>query len=96
MALKITCDCIACAACVEDCPNGAISEGPGIYVIDPERCVECVGFRETPQCVAICPVDACVPDPDYVETREELLAKKQRLATMGSEFCEVRANRTRS
>ncbi|MBI4455312.1 MAG: YfhL family 4Fe-4S dicluster ferredoxin [Acidobacteria bacterium] len=78
MALKITMDCIACAACVEDCANQAISEGPGIYVIDPERCTECVGFHEAPQCVAICPVDACVPDPDYLETREELLTKRNK------------------
>ena len=79
MALKITYDCIACAACVEDCPNQAISEGPGIYVIDPQRCTECVGFHDSSQCVAICPVDACVPDPDHPETREELLAKKEKL-----------------
>ena len=79
MALKITYDCIACAACVEDCPNQAISEGPGIYVIDPQRCTECVGFHDASQCVAICPVDACVPDPDHQETREVLLAKKETL-----------------
>lgn len=78
MALKITYDCIACAACVDDCPNQAISEGPGIYVIDPQRCIECVGFYDSSQCVAICPVDACVPDPEHQETREELLAKKEK------------------
>ena len=79
MALKITQDCIACAACVPDCPNEAISEGPGIYLIDPNRCTECVGFHDSSQCVAICPVDACVPDPKHAETREALLAKKERL-----------------
>ena len=80
MALKINQDCIACAACVADCPNQAISEGPGIYVIDPNRCAECVGDNDSPQCVSICPVDAIVPDPDRRETREELLAKKERMA----------------
>ena len=79
MALKITYDCIACAACVEDCPNQAISEGPGIYVIDPQRCTECVGFHDSSQCVAICPVDGCVPDPEHPESREELLAKNEKL-----------------
>jgi len=79
VALKITYDCIACAACVEDCPNQAISEGPGVYVIDPQRCTECVGFNDSSQCVAICPVDACVPDPDHPETREQLLAKKEKM-----------------
>ena len=77
MALKINADCIACAACMPDCPNEAISEGTGIYVIDPNRCTECVGFLDSSQCVAICPVDACVPDPDRPETREQLLAKKE-------------------
>ncbi|MEP4598656.1 MAG: ferredoxin, partial [Cyclobacteriaceae bacterium] len=24
----------------------------------------------------VCPVDCCVPDPDYEETEEELTAKK--------------------
>jgi len=79
LALKITYDCIACAACVDDCPNQAISEGPGIFVIDPQRCIECVGFYDSSQCVALCPVDACVPDPDHPETREELIAKKEKL-----------------
>ncbi len=79
MALKITNDCIACAACVEDCGNQAISEGPGIFIIDPQRCTECVGFHDSSRCVAICPVDACVPDPDHQETRAELLARKENI-----------------
>lgn len=80
MALKINNDCIACAACVPDCPNEAISEGSGIYVIDPELCLECVGDNESPQCVSICPVDAILPDPDRRETRDELLARREQLA----------------
>ena len=46
------------------------------YFIVPDKCTECVGFHEEPQCAAVCPVDCCVPDPDNVETQEELLAKK--------------------
>ncbi|MCS7018487.1 MAG: 4Fe-4S dicluster domain-containing protein [Cytophagales bacterium] len=46
------------------------------YYIVPDKCTECVGFHEEPQCAAVCPVDCCVPDPDVVETQEELLAKK--------------------
>lgn len=46
------------------------------YYIVPYKCTECVGFHEEPQCAAVCPVDCCVPDPDYVETQEELLEKK--------------------
>lgn len=47
-----------------------------VYYIVPQKCTECVGFHEEPQCAAVCPVDCCVPDPEYVETREELLQKK--------------------
>jgi len=79
MSFKITDECIACGACEPECPNNAISEGEEYYVIDPDRCTECVGFFATQQCAEVCPVDAPVPDPDVKETREELLAKFQRL-----------------
>ncbi|MGB1242450.1 MAG: 4Fe-4S dicluster domain-containing protein [Chitinophagales bacterium] len=46
------------------------------YYIVTDKCTECVGFHEEPQCAAVCPVDCCVPDPDYVETEEVLLGKK--------------------
>jgi ferredoxin len=48
-------------------------------VIDPDRCTECVGNFESPRCVEVCPVEACVADPEHVESQEELLAKWQRL-----------------
>jgi len=47
------------------------------YYIVPEKCTECTGFHEEPQCAAVCPVDCCVPDPDYEETEAELLEKKE-------------------
>jgi ferredoxin len=65
VAYMITEDCIACGACESECPNEAISEGDEIYVIDPGKCTECVGFYDESQCAAICPVDACVPDPAH-------------------------------
>ena len=46
MALIITDDCINCDVCEPECPNGAISQGEEIYVIDPNLCTECVGFHE--------------------------------------------------
>ena len=46
------------------------------YFIVADKCTECVGFHEEPQCAAVCPVDCCVPDPDHVETQEHLLVKK--------------------
>jgi ferredoxin len=79
MALTITDQCINCDVCEPECPNGAISMGPEIYVIDWMKCTECVGHFEKPQCQVVCPVD-CIPlDPDRRETREELEAKYERL-----------------
>jgi ferredoxin len=53
--------------------------GPEIYVIDPERCTECVGHFDAPQCQQVCPVE-CIPrDPARLETREQLLLRYERL-----------------
>lgn len=83
MALKITDACINCDVCEPECPNEAISEGELFYVIDPDRCTECVGHFDEPQCVVVCPVD-CIPiDPDRAETKEALLAKFERLHSGG-------------
>jgi len=49
------------------------------YYIVPDKCTECVGFHEEPQCAAVCPVDCCVPDPGHVETKEVLLDRKAKL-----------------
>lgn len=49
------------------------------YYIVPDKCTECVGFHEEPQCAAVCPVDCCVPDPDREESEEVLLERKERL-----------------
>lgn len=66
-------------------PNGnAVNAGefqPPIsdeyYFIAPDKCTECKGFHEEPQCAAVCPVDCCVPDEDRVETEEVLLSKQR-------------------
>ena len=79
MALMITDACINCDVCEPECPNGAISQGPEIYVIDPGRCTECIGHFDEPQCRKVCPVD-CIPlDPGHVESRDALHAKYLRL-----------------
>jgi ferredoxin len=49
------------------------------FYIVTDKCTECVGFHEEPQCAAVCPVDCCVPDMDHQETKEALLEKKERL-----------------
>lgn len=79
MALMITDQCINCDVCEPECPNDAISMGEEIYVIDPERCTECVGHFDEPQCRQVCPVE-CIPvDPERIETREQLLQRFERL-----------------
>jgi ferredoxin len=57
--------------------NEAISAD--VYYIVPDKCTECVGFHEEPQCAAVCPVDCCLDDPEHRETQEALLAKKSAL-----------------
>ena len=75
MALMITDECINCDVCEPECPNEAIFLGPEIYEINPDKCTECVGHFEEPQCVQVCPV-ACIPvNPQRVEGRDALLAK---------------------
>ncbi|WP_373553352.1 4Fe-4S dicluster domain-containing protein [Haliscomenobacter sp.] len=49
------------------------------YYIVPDKCTECVGFHEEPQCAAVCPVDCCVADPEREEEEVVLLARKERL-----------------
>lgn len=79
MALMITDECINCDVCEPECPNEAIYQGEEIYEIDPARCTECVGHFDEPQCRQVCPVD-CIPlNPDYSETRDQLLEKYRRL-----------------
>ena len=79
MALMSTDDSINWDVCEPECPNNAISPGEEIYVIDPDKCTECVGHYDEPQCQQVCPVD-CIPlDPERVETEEELLAQYHRL-----------------
>ncbi|HEY93573.1 MAG TPA: YfhL family 4Fe-4S dicluster ferredoxin [Dehalococcoidia bacterium] len=79
MAYKISEECISCGACETECPNGAISEGETTYIIDPDRCTECVGAADASKCADICPVGACEPDPNRQENKEELQAKYDKL-----------------
>ena len=52
MAHKISEECIACGACIEECPTEAITEGDPIYKINPDTCTDCGA------CVDVCPVSA--------------------------------------
>ncbi|MFZ7101302.1 MAG: DUF362 domain-containing protein [Peptococcaceae bacterium] len=55
MAHKITNECLACGACMDECPVGAISEGD-IYVIDADVCTDCG------TCAEACPTGAIVEE----------------------------------
>lgn len=79
MALMITEDCINCDVCEPECPNGALSQVEELYVVDPAKCTECVGHFDVPQCIEVCPVDCIVPDPQHVESREQLQTKFESL-----------------
>ena len=58
-----------------DASNQPVSEE--FFYIVTNKCTECVGFHEEPQCAAVCPVDCCLPDENNVETNDILLKKKQ-------------------
>ena len=98
MAVKITEECIACNACEAECPNTAIYSAGEFWhygedknealsdeltYIVPQKCTECVGFYDEPQCIEACPTEAIVMDPDNQETHEELMAKKEKLEQFG-------------
>ena len=68
MAYMITEECINCGACEPECPNQAISAGDERYVVNPDKCTECVGH-----------FDSSVPDPDHKESHDELMAKFHKL-----------------
>ena len=50
-----------------------------VYFIVADKCTECKGFHEEPQCAAVCPVDCCILDENHVETDEVLLERKAKL-----------------
>ena len=80
MAYKINDDCISCGACEPECPNAAIKEGDTTFVIDPNKCTECVGSNPSSKCAEVCPVGAPKPmRPGHKETKEQLLKKWKKL-----------------
>ncbi|MBU1642335.1 4Fe-4S dicluster domain-containing protein [bacterium] len=57
---------MTCDACLQNCPVNAIVDdsnnptGESRYYVQPEKCVECVGIFDDPQCAAICPSIGCI------------------------------------
>lgn len=86
MALLITDDCINCDVCLPECPNQAITEGELIYEINPDRCTECVGHFDVPQCQEVCPVTCIIQHPEHPESKEALLQKYQQLTAQTEPF----------
>ena len=87
MALLITDECINCDVCEPECPNEAIYMGDEIYEIDSDKCTECVGHYDEPQCVEVCPVDCIPKDPDNEESEDQLMAKYEKLMAEQRDLC---------
>jgi len=98
MAVMVTDECISCNACEAECPNTAIYSAGMAYTIGgqeypatseehtyiaADKCTECVGFYDEPQCIPACPTEAIIKNPDMVETKEQLQAKKDNLDKIG-------------
>ncbi|MBU1659543.1 4Fe-4S dicluster domain-containing protein [bacterium] len=66
MSVIIDESCITCDACLQNCPVEAIVDdsnnptGANRYYVQPEKCVECVGIYDDPQCASICPSIGCI------------------------------------
>jgi len=50
-----------------------------VYFIVPEKCTECKGFHDEPQCASVCPVDCCITDVSIPEGTDDLFDRKKRL-----------------
>jgi len=81
MAVIIDASCITCDACLQNCPVGAIVDdsanplGLKRYYVQPDKCVECAGIYDDPQCAAICPSIGCITwDMPYTKEFSEHFA----------------------
>lgn len=69
-----------------DDPSPSGAEGffsNDFFYVVPDKCTECKGFHEEPQCVSVCPVDCCIIDPLHIEDETVLLARKDYLDALG-------------
>ena len=68
----------------DEAPSGASGFwSADFFYIVPDKCTECETFHDEPQCAAVCPVDCCLPDPNHVESKEELQEKVKYLDEIG-------------
>lgn len=62
MPMKIdAAECTVCGSCEFECPNHAVKMKGETYVIDPDKCTDCVGIYDKPNCAANCPADCISP-----------------------------------
>lgn len=62
MAFEIIETCVNCHACEPLCPNQAIYQAKPHFLIDPDRCTECLGDHMDAQCASICPIEGAIVD----------------------------------
>ncbi|WGH26723.1 MAG: 4Fe-4S dicluster domain-containing protein [Candidatus Bostrichicola ureolyticus] len=62
-----------------DADKFQVPKSKKVYFIVTEKCTECIGFNNEPQCASVCPVDCCILDINNIESKEELLKKKKML-----------------
>lgn len=62
MSLEIIESCVNCYACEPLCPNEAIYQASPHFLIDPDKCTECLGDYDDAQCSSICPIEGAILD----------------------------------
>lgn len=62
MALEIIESCVNCYACEPLCPNQAIYQASPHFLIDADKCTECIGDFMDAQCASICPIEGAIID----------------------------------
>ena len=62
MAFEIIESCVNCYACEPLCPNQAIYQAKPHFLIDPDKCTECIGDFMDAQCSSICPIEGAILD----------------------------------
>jgi ferredoxin len=77
MSVVITPSCIACGACLWECPTEAIDPGDPRPVVQKEACTECYGSFPESQCVVVCPVDAITVFPESAERLEARFRRRR-------------------
>ena len=60
MALEIIETCVNCWACEPLCPSKAIFFAKPHFLIDADKCTECLGDFAAAQCASICPIEGAI------------------------------------